>query len=57
LNAASPLPVHRSDPGGRGRARLFGGIMFKVFVGRDEKREFKEDQLAKFRALADTLEK
>jgi heme iron utilization protein len=29
-----------------------GGIMFKVFVGRDEKRELKEDQLAKFRALA-----
>jgi len=34
-----------------------GGIMYKVFVGRDEKRELKEDQLAKFRALADTLEK
>ena len=32
-----------------------GGIMFKVFVGRDEKRELKIDQLAKFRALADRL--
>ena len=32
-----------------------GGIMFKVFVGRDEKRELLADQLAKFRALADTL--
>ena len=31
------------------------GIMFKVFVGRDEKRELKADQLAKFRALADRL--
>lgn len=29
-----------------------GGIMFKVFVGRDEARQLKEDQLAKFRALA-----
>ena len=32
-----------------------GGIMFKVFVGRDEKRELKADQLAAFRALADRL--
>ncbi len=32
-----------------------GGIMFKVFVGRDEKRELKSDQLARFRALADRL--
>lgn len=32
-----------------------GGIMFKVFVGRDEKRELKTDQLEKFRALADRL--
>lgn len=32
-----------------------GGIMFKIFVGRDEKRELKADQLAKFRALADRL--
>jgi putative heme utilization carrier protein HutX len=29
-----------------------GGIMFKVFVGRDEKRELKADQLARFRRLA-----
>lgn len=32
-----------------------GGIMFKVFVGRDEKRELKADQLQKFRALAERL--
>jgi putative heme utilization carrier protein HutX len=30
-----------------------GGISHKVFVGRDEKRELKADQLAKFRALAE----
>jgi len=30
-----------------------GGIMFKVFVGRDEKRELKADLLDKFRALAE----
>ena len=30
-----------------------GGIMFKVFVARDEKRELLPDQLAKFRVLAD----
>lgn len=32
-----------------------GGIMFKVFVGRDDKRELLADQLAAFRALADRL--
>jgi putative heme utilization carrier protein HutX len=32
-----------------------GGIMFKVFVGRDDKRELKADQLAAFRSLADRL--
>ena len=32
-----------------------GGIMFKVFVGRDEKRELKADQLAAFRALGKRL--
>ena len=32
-----------------------GGIMFKVFVGRDEKRELLADQLTAFRALADRL--
>jgi heme iron utilization protein len=32
-----------------------GGIMFKVFVGRDEKRELLADQLAKFHALAERL--
>jgi putative heme utilization carrier protein HutX len=32
-----------------------GGVMFKVFVGRDEKRELKADQLAAFRALAKRL--
>jgi putative heme utilization carrier protein HutX len=34
-----------------------GGIMFKVFVGRDEARALREDQLARFRALAQRLEK
>jgi putative heme utilization carrier protein HutX len=32
-----------------------GGVMFKVFVGRDENRALKTDQLEKFRALAKTL--
>lgn len=32
-----------------------GGTMFKVFVGRDEKRELLADQLAAFRKLADRL--
>lgn len=32
-----------------------GGIMFKIFVGRDEKRELLADQLARFRKLADRL--
>lgn len=32
-----------------------GGIMFKVFVGRDEKRELKADQLEAFRALGKRL--
>jgi putative heme utilization carrier protein HutX len=31
------------------------GIMFKIFVGRDETRELKADQLAAFRALAERL--
>ena len=30
-----------------------GGIMFKVFVGRDETRALRADQLERFRALAD----
>ena len=30
-----------------------GGVMFKVFVARNEKRELLADQLAAFRALAD----
>jgi putative heme utilization carrier protein HutX len=34
---------------------LDGGIMFKIFVGRDEKRELRTDQLAAFRALADRV--
>lgn len=29
-----------------------GGVMFKVFVGRDETRALRQDQLARFRALA-----
>jgi putative heme utilization carrier protein HutX len=32
-----------------------GGIMFKIFVGRDEKGQLKQDQVEKFRALADRL--
>jgi putative heme utilization carrier protein HutX len=32
-----------------------GGIMFKVFVGRDEKRDLLPEQLAAFRKLADRL--
>src|SRR5262245_13993542 len=32
-----------------------GGIMFKIFVGRDENRELRADQLEKFRALAQRL--
>jgi len=34
---------------------LDGGIMFKVFVGRDETRALRGDQLQRFRALADRL--
>ncbi len=34
---------------------LEGGIMFKVFVGRDENRDLKADQLTAFRRLADTI--
>lgn len=32
-----------------------GGIMFKIFVGRDENRELKTDQLERFRRLAQEL--
>jgi putative heme utilization carrier protein HutX len=32
-----------------------GGTMFKVFVGRDENRDLKADQLAAFRSLADRV--
>jgi putative heme utilization carrier protein HutX len=32
-----------------------GGIMFKVFVGRDEKGQLKEDQVVKFKALRERL--
>lgn len=32
-----------------------GGIMHKIFVGRDDKRELLADQLAAFRRLADKL--
>jgi putative heme utilization carrier protein HutX len=32
-----------------------GAIMFKIFVGRDEKRELLADQLARFRALRGRL--
>ena len=32
-----------------------GGVMFKVFVGRDETRALRQDQLDRFRALAERL--
>ncbi|MEH2471517.1 putative heme utilization carrier protein HutX [Nitrobacteraceae bacterium AZCC 2161] len=32
-----------------------GGVMFKVFVGRDETRALKQDQLERFRALAKAI--
>ena len=32
-----------------------GGIMFKVFVGRDEARALRADQLVRFRQLADRI--
>jgi len=32
-----------------------GGVMFKVFVGRDENRALKRDQLDRFHALAQTI--
>jgi len=32
-----------------------GGIMFKVFVGRDETRALRQDQLERFYALADRI--
>ena len=32
-----------------------GGIMFKVFVGRDETRALRQDQLERFRSLADRI--
>ena len=32
-----------------------GGVMFKVFVGRDDSRALKADQLERFRALARTI--
>ena len=34
---------------------LEGGVMFKVFVGRDEQRNLKNDQLAAFRAIANKV--
>lgn len=32
-----------------------GGVMFKVFVGRDETRALRQDQLERFRALAERM--
>jgi heme iron utilization protein len=32
-----------------------GGIMFKIFVGRDEKGELKADQIEKFCALSERI--
>src|SRR5262249_4581129 len=52
-------PIPRGEVG-RGYFNLMGSkgfhaIMFKIFVGRDEKRELKADQLVKFRSLGDRL--
>jgi putative heme utilization carrier protein HutX len=51
--------VERPTMGRSSAAVMFfnpeGGIMFKVFVGRDDKRELLPDQLAKFRALVEKL--
>lgn len=48
--------VERPTMGRASAAVLFintdGGIMFKIFVGRDESRELKPDQLKAFRDLA-----
>jgi heme iron utilization protein len=32
-----------------------GGVMFKIFVGRDDRSELKADQLERFRALRERL--
>ena len=32
-----------------------GGVMFKVFVGRDEARALRQDQLERFRSLAEKI--
>lgn len=52
--------VERPTMGRASAAVLFfnpeGNVSFKIFVGRDDKRELKADQLAKFRALAEKLE-
>jgi putative heme utilization carrier protein HutX len=49
--------VERPFMGRASAAVLFintdGGIMFKIFVGRDENRELRQDQLEAFRALAE----
>ena len=54
---ASIAFVERPTMGRTSAAVLFinvdGGIMFKVFVGRDENRELRQDQLQAFRELAD----
>ena len=51
--------VERSFMGRASASVLFinvdGGFMFKVFVGRDENRALKDDQLLRFRELADRL--
>ena len=58
---ASIAFVERPTMGRASAAVLFintdGGIMFKVFVGRDEKRELKQDQLRAFHQLAERLTK
>jgi putative heme utilization carrier protein HutX len=54
---ASIAFVKRPTMGRTSAAVLFinvdGGIMFKVFVGRDENRDLKQDQLKAFRNLAE----
>ena len=59
-SAARALPLSSGRSWARLSASILffnvdGGIMFKIFVGRDDKRELKADQLEAFRALADRL--
>jgi putative heme iron utilization protein len=52
----SILSTGRSSDAGPAHLRFInidGGAMFKVFVGRDEKRELLADQLARFERMRD----